>query len=34
MALEIKRLGITGSDASLRDIITNDRLFFKNEKFY
>ena len=33
MALEIKRLGITVSDNSLRDIIKNDKLFFKNGKF-
>ena len=33
MALEIKKIGITVSDNSLRDIITNDQLFFKNKKF-
>ena len=33
MALEIDRLGITVNDNSLRDIITNDKLFFKNDKF-
>ena len=33
IALEIKELGITVSDNSLRDIIKNDKLFFKNGKF-
>jgi len=33
MALEIKRSGITISDNSLRNIIRNDKLFFKNDKF-
>ena len=33
MALEIEKLGITVSDNSLRDIIRNDELFFKDNKF-
>ena len=33
MALEIERSGITIGDNSLRDIIKNDKLFFKNNKF-
>ena len=33
MALEIEKSGINVSDNSLRDIITNDKLFFKNKKF-
>ena len=33
MALEIEKLGITVSDNSLRDIIKNDELFFKDNKF-
>ena len=33
MSLEIERLGITISDNSLRDIIKNDKLFFKDNKF-
>ena len=33
MALEIEKLGITISDNSLRDIIINDKLFFKDGKF-
>ena len=33
MDLEIKRLGIVVNDNSLRDILKNDKLFFKNEKF-
>ena len=33
MALEIERLDITVNDNSLRDIIKNDKLFFKNDKF-
>ena len=33
MALEIERSGITINDNSLRDIIRNDKLFFKNDKF-
>ena len=33
MALEIERSGITIEDNSLRDIIKNDKLFFKNNKF-
>ena len=33
MALEIEELGITINDSSLRDIIKNDKLFFKNKKF-
>ncbi len=33
MELEIKKLGITVNDNSLRSIIKNDKLFFKNDKF-
>ena len=33
MALEIEKSGITVNDKSLRDIIRNDTLFFKNGKF-
>tara|TARA_B100000575_G_scaffold254223_1_gene223259 strand:+ start:2969 stop:4420 length:1452 start_codon:yes stop_codon:yes gene_type:complete len=33
MALEIKKSGINVSDRSLKDIIINDKLFFKNDKF-
>ncbi len=33
MALEIKDLGISINDNSLRNIIKNDKTFFKNEKF-
>ncbi len=33
MALEIKRSGITINDNSLRNIIKNDKLFFKNDEF-
>ncbi len=33
MALEIEKLGITVSDNSLRNIIKNDSLFFKDNKF-
>ena len=33
MALEIEDLGITVNDNALRDIIKNDKLFFKNNKF-
>jgi len=33
MALEIKNSGITINDNSLRNIIRNDKLFFKNNKF-
>ena len=33
MALEIEKLGISVNDNSLRNIIKNDNLFFKNEKF-
>jgi len=33
MALEIKKSGITVNDASLRNIIKNDKLFFKDGKF-
>ena len=33
MALEIERSGITVNDNSLRDIIRNDKLFFKDGKF-
>ena len=33
MALEIEQSGITVNDNSLRNIIKNDKLFFKNDKF-
>ena len=33
MELEIKKLGITVNDNSLRNIIKNDKLFFKNDEF-
>ena len=33
MALEIEKSGITINDKSLRDIIKNDKLFFKDNKF-
>ena len=33
MSLEIKQLGITVNDNSLRNIIKNDKLFFKDNKF-
>ena len=33
MALEIERLGITVNDSSLRNIIKNDKTFFKKDKF-
>ena len=33
MALEIEQSGITINDKSLRDIIRNDKLFFKDNKF-
>ena len=33
MAIEIEKTGIMVSDNSLRDIIKNDKLFFKEEKF-
>ena len=33
MALEIKKEGITVNDNSLRDIIKNDKFFFKDDKF-
>ena len=33
MSLEIEELGITINDNSLRDIIKNDKLFFKDNKF-
>ena len=33
MSLEIKKLGIVVSDNALRDIIKNDKLFFKDDKF-
>jgi peptidyl-prolyl cis-trans isomerase D len=33
MALEIEKLGITVNDNSLRNIIRNDKLFFKDNKF-
>ena len=33
MALEIEKIGIVVSDNALRDIIKNDKLFFKDDKF-
>ena len=33
MSLEIKKLGVVVSDNALRDIIKNDKSFFKDEKF-
>ena len=33
MSLEIEKSGITVNDNSLRNIIKNDKVFFKNEKF-
>ncbi len=33
MRMEMKQLGITVSDTSLKNILINDRTFFKNEKF-
>ncbi|MBD1138222.1 SurA N-terminal domain-containing protein [Pelagibacterales bacterium SAG-MED41] len=33
MTFEIEKLGIVVSDSALRDIIKNDKLFFKNGKF-
>jgi len=33
MSLEIEKLGITVSDGALRNIIKNDKLFFKNNRF-
>ena len=33
MALEIEKLGITINDNALRNIIKNDKIFFKDEKF-
>ena len=33
MSLEIEKLGITINDNSLRDIIKNDKLFFRDNKF-
>ena len=33
MSLEIEKLGISVNDNSLRNILKNDKLFFKNEKF-
>ena len=33
MTLEIEKIGITVTDNSLRDIIKNDKLFFKDKKF-
>ena len=33
MALEIEKLGISVNDNSLRNIIKNDKLFSKNDKF-
>ena len=33
MSLEIEKLGIVVNDNALRDIIKNDKTFFKNDKF-
>ena len=33
MSLEIEKLGVVVNDNALRDIIKNDKLFFKNDKF-
>jgi peptidyl-prolyl cis-trans isomerase D len=33
MALEIKKIGVVVNDNALRNIIKNDKLFFKNNKF-
>ena len=33
MALEIEKLGISINDNALRNIIKNDKIFFKDEKF-
>ena len=33
MALEIEKIGIVVSDNALRNIIKNDKLFFKDNKF-
>ena len=33
MSLEIEKLGIVVSDSALRDMIKNDKSFFKNDKF-
>ncbi len=33
MSMEIEKMGIVISDKALRNIIKNDKLFFKNEKF-
>ena len=33
MALEIEKIGIAVSDNALRDIIKNDKLFYKDDKF-
>ena len=33
MAYEIEKIGIVVSDSALRDIIKNDKLFFKDDKF-
>ena len=33
MALEIEKIGIVVSDNALRDIIKNDKLFYKDDKF-
>tara|TARA_B100001057_G_scaffold141042_1_gene140782 strand:- start:965 stop:2419 length:1455 start_codon:yes stop_codon:yes gene_type:complete len=33
MAFEIEKIGITISDKALRNIIKNDKLFYKNDKF-
>ena len=33
MSLEIEKLGVVVSDNALRDIIKNDKLFFKDDKF-
>jgi peptidyl-prolyl cis-trans isomerase D len=33
MALEIEKIGVVVSDSALRDIIKNDKLFYKDDKF-
>ena len=33
MSLEIEKLGIVVSDSALRDIIKNDKSFFKDKDF-
>ena len=33
MGLEIEKLGVVVSDNSIREIIKNDKLFYKDNKF-